>query len=144
MDSDRLANNSLRGSCRPGALAFRTRPSSIASILGLAILVFSLSGCIGFYGNTTRFLQLPVEKMGVIEMLQQYGEPSFSTIVEDKTIYTYKVRDVKYIVVVGIYNGYDLVIVCMDGKVDQVKKIGRNQSFSLFHPSLYSIPLPGR
>ena len=139
MDPDRLANNSLRGPCRPGALAFRTRPSSIACILGLAILVFSLSGCIGFYGNTTRFLQPPSEGMEEIEMIKQYGEPSFSTVVEDQTVYSYKIRDVKYLVVVGIYKGYDLVIVCLDGRVIEVKKIDRNQSFSLFHPAPWAI-----
>ena len=139
MDPDRLADNSLRGPSRPGALALRTRLRSITCVLGLAALLFSLSGCIGFYGNTTRFLQPPTEGMEEIDMIKQYGEPSFCTVVEDQKVYSYKVRDVKYVVVVGLYNGYDLVIVCRDGRVIEVKKIDRNQSFSLFQPVPWAI-----
>ncbi len=107
--------------------------------LGLAMVALSLSACVGFYGNTTRFLQPPAEGMEEIEMIKQYGEPSFTTVVEDQTVYTYKIRDVKYLVVVGLYEGYDLVIVCRDGRVIEVKKIDRNRSFSLFHPVPWAI-----
>lgn len=108
-------------------------------IVGLGLLIVSLSGCVGLYGNTTRFLQPPTEGMEEIEMIKQYGEPSFSTIVEDQKVYCYKVRDVKYLVVVGIYEGYDLVIVCRDGRVIHIKKIDRNRCFSLFQPVPWAI-----
>ncbi len=118
-------------------MAIRLR--NIAWLLSLAGVLFLLSGCIGFYGNTKRFLQPPTEGMEEIEMLKQFGEPSFCAVVEDQKVYSYKVRDVKYIVLVGTYNGYDLIVVCRDGRVIEVKKMPRNRGFTLFTPPAWTV-----
>ncbi len=118
-------------------MAIRLR--NIGWLLSLAGVLFSLSGCIGFYGNTKRFLQPPTEGMEEIAMIKQFGEPSFCAVVEDQKVYSYKVRDVLYVVLVGIYSGYDLIMVCRDGRVIEVKKMPRNRSFTLFWPIPWTV-----
>ena len=107
---------------------------------GLMMTLISACGCVGIYGNTKRFLNPPTAGMKEIDMIKAYGEPSFATEIEDQKVYTYSVRDVRYIVVVGLYKGYDLVVVCRDGYVIEVKKISRNDSLALFQPVPWVVP----
>ena len=118
----------------------RVRRRIIAGPVGLVMVLFLLSGCVGFYGNTKRFLQPPTEGMLEIEMIKTYGEPSFSSVVEDQTVYTYRVREVQYIIAAGLYNGYDLIVICRDGRVVEVKKLPRPVSFTVLHPVPWVVP----
>ena len=106
-------------------------------LLRLAVLVLSttlLTGCIGIYNNSASFFNEPEPGMSETDMLRTYGTPAFAGEVQDQTVYTYKVRDNKYIVLVGIYEGHDLVVTCEDGKVTQVSKVKRPQTLTILQP----------
>ena len=104
------------------------------------MVLLSLSGCLGFYGNMERFRLTPTEGMKEIDLIKTYGEPSFSSVVGDQTIYNYRVRDVKYVLAAGMYNGYDLIVVCRRGRVVDVKKLPRNRAFTTFTPVHWAVP----
>lgn len=106
-------------------------------LLGIAGVL--LTACIGIYDNTENFLNPPGTGKEELSVLNELGNPSFSTIVEDKKVYVYKVRDVKYIILVGLYEGYDLVITCRDGLVVESRKVPRPSSFTLFSPVPWAV-----
>jgi hypothetical protein len=94
-----------------------------------------LTGCIGIYDNSDTFFKQPNVGMTESALLQNYGTPSFAGEADGvQKVYTYKVRDHKYIVLVGIYEGYDLVVTCSGGQVLQVDKVMRPKAFTLFNP----------
>ncbi len=106
----------------------------VMSGLILSSVMLVSSGCIGIYNNSELFLN-PVEKgMSEEEILQKYGNPAYSGFAEDKKVYIYEVRNNRYIVAFGQYEGYDLVITCEAGEVIQVDKVQRPESFVLFQP----------
>lgn len=107
--------------------------------LGLGSVLFMVSGCIGIYDNTDLFLNSPAVGSGEVEMLKAYGTPAFTTKAEDRTVYTYKVRDVMYIICVGLYKGHDMVVVIRDGDVEEVKKVTRPNAFTLFQPLPWAV-----
>ncbi|MBN1901999.1 hypothetical protein JW926_11810 [Candidatus Sumerlaeota bacterium] len=98
-----------------------------------------LTACIGIYDNTENFLNPPGTGKEEISVLTELGTPSLATTVEDKKVYVYKVRDVKYIILVGIYEGYDLVITCRDGLVEESRKVPRPRAFTLFNPVPWAV-----
>ncbi|HPB30151.1 MAG TPA: hypothetical protein PLB62_01720 [Candidatus Sumerlaeota bacterium] len=108
----------------------------ILSVLCLAVL---LTGCIGIYNNQDNFLNPPETGAPEINMLNSLGAPQFSTTVEDQKVYVYRVRNVKYIVLVGLYEGYDLVVICRDGMVVQTKRVPRPKAFTLFNPLPWAV-----
>lgn len=99
----------------------------------LATLTF-LPGCIGINNNSRTFLNPPSTGMLEIDVLTKYGAPHYAGFAENQKVYIYKVRDHKYIVLVGIYEGYDLVVVCDAGEVTNVVKVERPTTFALFQP----------
>ena len=105
----------------------------------IVIGLFVLTGCLGFYRNTDNFLNLPDAGEEEIKILNELGIPSFSTMVEDKKIYCYRVRNVKYIILVGIYEGYDLIITCRDGTVVESRRVMRPWTFTLFNPVPWAV-----
>ena len=106
-------------------------------LLLFAILI--LSSCMGFYNNTSNFLNPPGIGTEEINVLKELGTPAFSTIVEDQKVYTYRVRDVKYIILIGLYEGYDLVVICRDGMVVESKRVPRPKAFTLFNPLPWAV-----
>jgi len=108
---------------------------SLFVILGMLFL----SGCMGFYKNSDNFLNVPKTGEQEIVILNELGIPSYSTSVEDKKVYCYRVRDVKYIILVGIYDGYDLIITCRDGVVVESKRVPRPRTFTLFSPVPWAV-----
>lgn len=94
----------------------------------------TLSGCIGMYSNTSLFYNDPASGMEEVKLIQQYGTPSFSTNIEDRKVYTFKVRDNNYYILLGAYSGYDLVVVCRDGLVVETTRVPRPSAFTLFTP----------
>ncbi len=107
----------------------------VVVVLGMLFL----SGCMGFYKNSDNFLNIPQAGEKEIVILNQLGIPSFSASVEDNKVYCYRVRDVKYIILVGIYEGYDLVITCRDGAVVESKRVPRPRTFTLFSPVPWAV-----
>lgn len=100
----------------------------------LLLLALPLTGCIGIYDNSERFMSQPGIGTDEVTMLKTYGTPDFVGFVEDKKVYTYKVRNNKYIILVGDYQGYDLVIVCESGQVKEVTRVNRPKGFALLNP----------
>jgi len=98
-----------------------------------------LSGCMGFYKNSDNFLNIPQTGAQEIVILNELGIPTYSTSVEEKKVYCYRVRDVKYIILVGIYEGYDLIITCRDGVVVESKRVPRPRTFTLFSPVPWAV-----
>ena len=111
--------------------SFISRSLKVAAVIG-GILTFT--GCFGTYSNTSLFYNDPASGMEEIKLLQQYGTPAFATNIEDRKVYTFAVRDNSYIVCVGTYSGYDLVVVCRDGLVVETKRVPRPSAFTLFTP----------
>ncbi|MCB2156375.1 hypothetical protein KQI84_15990 [bacterium] len=107
-------------------------------LIAAAVLAISLTGCIGIYDNSELFRPAPHQGMDELAMLQSYGTPTFTTFVEDQKIYTYKVRENMYIILLGIYDGYDLVVVCEDGRVREITKVDPPKRFSLISPVPWS------
>jgi hypothetical protein len=108
--------------------------------LALATLVSGsalLSGCMGFYDNTDTFMNGPETGMGEVEMISKYGTPAFAGDADGTQVYTYKVRDSKFIILVGLFDGYDLVVQCKKGKVVDTKRVERASTFTLFQPNLW-------
>jgi hypothetical protein len=103
-------------------------------LLTLLTAPLLLAGCIGIHDNTPIFLNPPREGMSEGALIRNYGTPSFAGFAENEKIYTYKVRNNKYIVLVGIYEGYDLVITCKNGTVTAVDRVIRPKTFALFQP----------
>lgn len=102
-----------------------------ALVLGTAL---GTTGCIGLYNSTGNFLNNPPDGMDEATMLKTYGKPSFATDVEDSKVYIYEVRDNKYIILVGVYDGYDLIVECRDGRVTETSRVQRPKAFALFQP----------
>ncbi len=112
----------------------RTLSFFLRAAAGL-VLAGALSGCVGIYDNSSAFFNPPEPGMAEQAMLEKYGTPAFAMDLENgKRVYTYKVRDNKYIVLVGLYDGYDLVIACEDGEVSKVSRVPRAEAFTLFQP----------
>lgn len=106
----------------------------------LGIVGGLLTACIGIYDNSENFLNPPGTGKEELSVLNELGTPSLATTVEDKKVYVYKVRDVKYIILVGLYEGYDLVITCRDGLVVESRKVPRPRAFTLFNPVPWAVP----
>ena len=102
-------------------------------ILVGAVLAAS-TGCVGIYDNTEQFLNDPPPGMVESEVLKTYGTPSFATDTSDGKILTYKVRDAKYIILIGMYSGYDLIVRMENGAVAETYKVSTPKSFALFNP----------
>lgn len=105
----------------------------------LLFITVIFTGCVGSYNNTHNFLNPPATGDEELSVLKEFGTPSFATTVEDQKIYTFKVRDVKYMVCIGLYEGYDLVVICRDGMVVETKKVPPPKSFSLFYPVPWAV-----
>jgi len=111
--------------------------ASICAALGFVFI--SLCGCVGTYNNTTNFLNPPDIGTEEITVLKELGSPVFSTVVEDQKVYIYRARNVKYIILVGLYEGFDLVVICRDGMVVESKKVPRPKTFTLFYPTPWAV-----
>jgi hypothetical protein len=109
------------------------RTARLAAVLaGLAVL--PLTGCIGIYNNSNLFQLSPNEGLDEVELLKRYGAPDFSGYVENRQVYVYKVRNNRYIVLFGLYEGYDMVVTCENGVVRNVSRVERPQAFALLNP----------
>ena len=102
-------------------------------VLALALLV-ALTGCVGFYNNSDQFLNPPATGMKELEVLKTYGTPQFASESGGDRILSYKVRDTKYILLFGQYEGYDLIVVFKDGAVVETYKVQIPKVFCLFQP----------
>lgn len=108
--------------------------SRLAAI-GLLVGSVFLSGCIGIYDNSALFFNLPREGTSEGTILRTYGTPDFAGFAENEKIYTYKVRKNQFIILLGMYEGYDMVVTCKNGEVASVDKVIRPKTFSLFYPT---------
>jgi hypothetical protein len=91
----------------------------------LALGAATLTGCISTYSNMNRFASSPHIGMGEAELIQKYGAPD----------YVYRVRDNKFLLGVGQYAGYDLVITTKGGVVRSTHSVLRGQSVTFLHPA---------
>ena len=114
------------------------RPVSMFAVLVTAAILSQ--GCVGIYDNTQKFLNAPKEGLAEAELLQTYGFPDFTMTLEGgDRVFGYKVRDVKYIVLVGIYEGHDLLVTTSQGAVTGTKRIPRTKTWSLFQPVPWAV-----
>ncbi len=117
-------------------IRFTIRKSATVALLALAPILLSLTACISIYDNTSRFQATPPrEGMSEVELLQKCGAPDFAGFVEDQKVYVYKVRDSKFIIAVGQFAGYDLVVTCKGGAVKNVQQVSRGQTTCIFTPA---------
>jgi hypothetical protein len=100
----------------------------------LFVAALPLAGCIGIYDNSVQFELQPAKGLEETEVLKRYGSPEFAGYVENKQVYIYKIRDNRYYVLYGVYEGYDLVITCENGVVTDVSKVERPKAMTLFNP----------
>lgn len=107
------------------------RAAAMAALAGTGIL---MAGCIGIYDNTAHFSPGPHKGMDELTLLQNYGTPAWQGFAEDKKVYTWKVRDNMYIVVAGVYDGYDLVVTVENGEVSDVRRAPRPKALAIFSP----------
>lgn len=103
--------------------------------LGVIAASALLAGCIGQYDNSPIFLNAPKEGMTEGTVLRTYGTPDFAGFAENEKIYTYRVRKNQFIILVGLYEGYDMVVTCKNGEVSSLDKVIRPKTFSLFYPT---------
>ena len=111
----------------------------VLGLLGSIGLLVSASGCVGIYDNSEKFLNDPVVGTSEIDVLKTYATPSFATASGDEKIFSYKVRDTKYIVLVGLYDGYDLIVRMQNGAVSEVHKVQRPKTFAIFNPWAWAV-----
>lgn len=97
-------------------------------------VLFVLTGCVGIYDNTEMFLNDPPAGMSEVDVIKTYGTPAFISTTGDQKILTYKVRDAKYIVMIGLYDGYDLIVMMRNGSVEETFKVQVPKAFALFSP----------
>lgn len=110
---------------------------NVRSALGAALMacgILFVGGCVGINDNTRTFLNPPAPGMLEIDLLTSFGAPHYAGFAENQKVYIYKVRNHKYIVLVGIYEGYDMVVVCDGGEVTEVVKVERPTTFALLQP----------
>ncbi len=107
---------------------------NVKFVMMLMIAGVMTAGCVGTYSNKARFVQDPKTGMLEADMVRTYGAPAFKTQVENENLYVYKVRDNKYIVLIGLYEGYDIVVTARAGEVKAVDRIARPQTFTLLNP----------
>ncbi|MEQ8820661.1 MAG: hypothetical protein RLY93_10475 [Sumerlaeia bacterium] len=121
----------------PFSPARLAKPLTKLAFLAAAAMV--LAGCIGIYDNRKVFQPGPNRGMEERELLRQYGTPAYSGFVEDEKVYIYKVRQQGYYVLVGIYDGYDLVVFCDDGRVTDVQQAPLGTNFSFLNPVPWAV-----
>ncbi len=108
--------------------------SKTRHLLATTVCAVMLAGCIGQYDNSAIFTPGPHEGMDEITLVQTYGTPSWQGFAEDKKLYTWKVRDNTYILVVGVYDGYDLVVTVENGEVSEVTRAPRPKALTILSP----------
>jgi hypothetical protein len=114
-------------------LAKSRRPAAWLAGIALAAAL-PLSGCIVIYDNSLQFELQPGKGLEETEVLKRYGAPEYAGFVENKQVYIYKIRNNRYYVLFGVYEGYDLVITCENGVVTDVSKVSRPSAMTLFNP----------
>jgi len=113
--------------------------SRIALALLAAGLAGLTTGCIGLYDNSKKFMNLPATGTDEIDVLKEFGAPDFQATTSDRKVYTYKVRDVKYVVLVGVYSGHDLLVVVKDGKVEETRRVARPSTLAILQPIPWAV-----
>ncbi len=109
------------------------------TVVALLWTVALLGGCYGNYSNSHLFLNGPDIGQGELNLMRIYGIPNFTTVAEGHKIYGYKVREVNYYGIVGIYEGYDLLITCRDGQVVEHRSVLRPQAVTVFAPPPWAV-----
>lgn len=109
------------------------------ALLGVLAAGVLFSGCVSVYSNTKRFDPAPHVGMTEMDLILTYGAPDYAGFVEDQKIYVYKVRDSKFIIALGQYNGYDMVITTKGGIIKDTRRLPRGQAVTL----LYAAPWMG-
>lgn len=109
------------------------RLMAIAGLLGLS------TGCVGIYSNKELFLNEPAVGTSEVDTIKQFGAPDFNVETGANSVFTYKVRDVMYFILFGIYRGYDLVVVFENGLVNETHRVQRPKTVTLFQPVPWAV-----
>ena len=117
----------------------RNAVTRYAPALAVSALLLLATGCFGRFDNTYKFINEPRTGQAELEMLKQYGIPNFTTSVEGQRIYGYKVRRANYYVFLGLYDGYDMLIVCRDGRVVETRKVLRPETVTILQPVPWAV-----
>lgn len=104
-----------------------------------SLLLCVSSGCVGIYSNKDRFLNEPQPGLSLTEVVKTYGAPSFMVDDGPTKLFTYKVRDVMYFVLVGIYQGHDLVVAFQNGVVTATHRLPRPKTVAFLQPLPWAV-----
>lgn len=104
------------------------------TIVSLCTAMLGATGCFGTYSNARIFAMEPTQGMQELALVHTYGMPDWSSEIEDSKVYVYRVRDNRYVVLVGLYEGYDLIVTCRDGEVADVRRMQRPKALTVFQP----------
>jgi len=119
--------------------SIRMNGSMVMRTIAAIAFMLSLSGCVSIYSNSNQFDPAPHVGMTEMDLIQTYGAPDYAGFVEDQKIYVYKVRDSKFIIALGQYNGYDMVITTKGGIIKDTRRLPRGQAVTF----LYAAPWMG-
>ena len=109
------------------------------SIFCTLLLLVSLTGCIGLYDNSPLFLNDPAAGMSEADVIKNYGAPAFATSSGSETIYVYKVRKTRYVVLAGVYEGHDLVVRFNNGVVVETHKVANADALAILQPVPWAV-----
>ncbi len=101
----------------------------------LIALLLAASGCIGITKSSPVFLNPPSIGMTVVDMVKTYGAPVYTASSGDETVYVYRVMDHAHYVAYGYNEDLDLVVVCKNGAVTEVKNVKAGSGMAILHPT---------
>lgn len=103
------------------------------------LAVVLASGCVGIYSNKDRFLNEPRLGESITDVVKAYGAPTFNVDDGSRKLFTYKVREVMYFILVGIYQGHDLVVTFDDDRVVSTQRLPRPKTVTILQPIPWAV-----
>lgn len=106
---------------------------------GLLIgLLFVSFGCIGTQMATDVFLNQPVPGTSEVDLIKTYGMPDYSLSSGATSVHVYQVPERQYYVLYGWSEDVDMVVVCRDGQVAEVKNVRTSESMAILQPATWN------
>ncbi len=107
--------------------------------IALFSVLLSSVGCIGIQKAPDVFLNQPSPGMDEIEMIKTYGMPDYTHTSGDTTVHVYQMNDYYYYVAYGKSEDVDMVVVCKDGVVTEVKKVRVGDGLAILQPNTWNV-----
>ena len=107
--------------------------------VALFSLLLASTGCIGTLKAPDAFLNQPAPGMDEIEMIQTYGMPDYTHTSGDSTVHVYQVNEYYYYIAFGESKEVDMVVLCKDGKVTEVKNVKAGEGMAILQPNTWNV-----